>query len=853
MDRNRLPEKPDPEPARNPAGGFPGLAGRLRLILPSVEVRCPDGHKMSIPAQYAAAGRELYCPKCRQIFRPSSPEMKAARRRARVLPSYRSPNPRKMDGLYSGRRGYLPDRLRPALRRAWRGVRRAAGSAGRRLREAAELARGGLAGLAARVLRRKSDAASPPPAPRPAPQARHLAAYQELARAFPAIAGRLRSVLLPEVEVVCPRGHKLSVLAELAAAGREIFCPRCRTAFRPGGEAAASVEAPPAARDAEPAARKPRAARRRVRERMARASGWMISCTIHSALLMVAMLVGVKVTTTAKAEKDFCIESSLEPAREYEMVRVSKDRDIFRKETDEERGSESAEVEKPHVAPELEGREADEITEDAGLAGQKVPPAPVVTEPLETPMAALMDRRGLVLSTPRGAGVTTPIRTGNFKPGVTAGLGPGIMSLRGDPRLRLRAAEKFGGGQETETAVEMALKWLADRQLADGSWWNDAKRKASAESCNYLATTGVATLAFLGAGYSHKHGKHKATVGRALDWLMYNQKGNGSWCRSPARQEMHAQGIAALALIEGCMASPSGEGSEKLKKSAQRAVNFICKAQCPYSAWGYRPYGGRGTTFIENSVVIWNGMALKAAKTAGLRVDGKAFMGMAKWLDDAQGSGGQYAYGGNYTPAAPIRRRGAVIDGGGRVRIARRSSSACLVGASMMMRFWTGTRPGERDTHKSADIVLRGLRQWVAAWEKARDPRAQGGAVKVRGAAVALKPRPQPVTCTPDLYTIHHGTIAMFQMGGGRWKAYNALMKKLVLASQHKDGHWPQVAYAQNTKFSTALGALILESYYRYSPLYYKAPAFQAGPGKGAKQPESRPVKAPRRMIRPDD
>jgi hypothetical protein len=74
-------------------------------------------------------------------------------------------------------------------------------------------------------------------------------------------------------------------------------------------------------------------------------------------------------------------------------------------------------------------------------------------------------------------------------------------------------------------------------------------------------------------------------------------------------------------------------------------------------------------------------------------------------------------------------------------------------------------------------------------------------------------------------------------MGGDVWKSWNASIKKTLLNSQRKggppdgsrrdvDGSWDPVGGGHvsvgGRVFSTSLGALTLEVYYRYLPLYAK-------------------------------
>jgi hypothetical protein len=74
-----------------------------------------------------------------------------------------------------------------------------------------------------------------------------------------------------------------------------------------------------------------------------------------------------------------------------------------------------------------------------------------------------------------------------------------------------------------------------------------------------------------------------------------------------------------------------------------------------------------------------------------------------------------------------------------------------------------------------------------------------------------------------DLYGWWHATEALARIGGPEWTAWNEALKKALLGHQRPSGHaagsWdPLGAYGEvgGRVFSTALGALMLESYARY-------------------------------------
>lgn len=184
-----------------------------------------------------------------------------------------------------------------------------------------------------------------------------------------------------------------------------------------------------------------------------------------------------------------------------------------------------------------------------------------------------------------------------------------------------RLLKEFGGSEESEEAVMLGLAWLTQSQKQDGNWVYDGSK-----SDDKAAATGMAVLAFLGAGQSQKEGRYKQTVQAGLDWLVKNvdmsQGPNRGHFKSS--QDMYSQGIATLALCEayGMSQDPA------LKPAAQAAVDYIQKGQAKNGSWGYRvPDQG------DTSIVGWQIQALHAAKLAQLDVDDKVIKKAIGFLD----------------------------------------------------------------------------------------------------------------------------------------------------------------------------------------------------------------------------
>ncbi|MEX2027227.1 MAG: hypothetical protein WEH44_07995, partial [Pirellulaceae bacterium] len=134
--------------------------------------------------------------------------------------------------------------------------------------------------------------------------------------------------------------------------------------------------------------------------------------------------------------------------------------------------------------------------------------------------------------------------------------------LRSRVGNRLLLAERFGGNATTEGAVEAALDWLAANQSASGRW--DADLHGAGRENHYLGhnrlgagkradtgISGLALLAFLGAGQSHLEGKHREHVQHGLEFLLASQASDGNlFGDAELFARMYCHGIATLALCE---------------------------------------------------------------------------------------------------------------------------------------------------------------------------------------------------------------------------------------------------------------------------------------------------------------
>jgi hypothetical protein len=86
------------------------------------------------------------------------------------------------------------------------------------------------------------------------------------------------------------------------------------------------------------------------------------------------------------------------------------------------------------------------------------------------------------------------------------------------------------------------------------------------------------------------------------------------------------------------------------------------------------------------------------------------------------------------------------------------------------------------------------------------------------------------------LYSWYYITQAMFQGGGGYWAYWNQQIRDTLVKNQLEDGRWPAPPQSEKEStelvtspvYMTSLGALMLEVYYRYLPIYQLVEGQQA-------------------------
>jgi hypothetical protein len=340
---------------------------------------------------------------------------------------------------------------------------------------------------------------------------------------------------------------------------------------------------------------------------------------------------------------------------------------------------------------------------------------------------------------------------------------------------------------QTEEAIEMGLRFLARSQLEDGRWSLQGYPE-EAGLVSDTGATGLALLAFQGAGYHHREHQYRDVARAGIDYLVAHQKENGDLFVPLDNQSnrsvwLYSHSLATIALCEayGMTQDPD------LKEPAQRAIDFIVASQNDErGGWRYSPGIGADT-----SVTGWMMMALKSGELAELKVPKETYRKIEKWLDLAQQSPGEphlYRYN-PYAPNTPEQRHG-------------RTASKTMTSVGLLMRLYTGWRRDNPNMVSGAEF----LRANLPTHGTVREPQR-------------------------DTYYWYYATQVMFHMGGEYWQEWNGRLHPLLVNSQIKQG---ALAGSWNPRapipdrwgphagrlYVTTMNLLSLEVYYRHLPLY---------------------------------
>jgi hypothetical protein len=343
------------------------------------------------------------------------------------------------------------------------------------------------------------------------------------------------------------------------------------------------------------------------------------------------------------------------------------------------------------------------------------------------------------------------------------------------PKGRLEMGQKYGATQESERAVELALAYLAAHQRNDGSWSFDlnlapcngqckhSKLPNSGSATPVTGATGLALLAFLGAGHTHHQaGPYQETVRRGIYYLRSiasEVEAGYDWQRG----SMYGHGIALMALEEAlCMTREGKQYDSDLLDLVQQGAAFSCVAQHENGSWGYVP-GRPGDVTITG----WQVLSLIGAQKGGAALHTNTLPDAKSYLM-TMCEGRSFWFGYNTPVGEP---------------------TTTAIGLTLML--FLGQSPYETPFAKSLDRIAQ------------------------------MGPSPN------NIYHNYYASLALHHSRHPLWETWNKQLRDYLVQEQETRGHmtgswhfdekWGNVG---GRLYTTALCAMTLEVYYRFMPLY---------------------------------
>lgn len=356
-----------------------------------------------------------------------------------------------------------------------------------------------------------------------------------------------------------------------------------------------------------------------------------------------------------------------------------------------------------------------------------------------------------------------------------------------------------GGTPVSEQAVAAGLEWLARHQAEDGHWGPDCLgadglRCEKEHPCGgarggpyEAALTGLAVLAFqAGGNYDFNEKPYSDNVRRSLDWLAARQGPNGEIVGSSNHIDqgpsgvihydqhfMYEHAIATFALAEACAVARAAKRhpAEKYLSAASKALQFIEDQQHNDGGWRYTP---EKTNPSDASVSGWAMLALKTAKEADLKVREDTVSHMTAFFDRL---------------ADPLTGRTHYQ--------ATQYITHATTGVGMMVDEFIKHEPQSELVRLGAAYLAD---EAEAGWGKGQ-PRMS------------------------DFYLWYNCTLAMFMAGGETWDRWNNVIRDHLVSLQVHGSGCDRGSWAPDDRwgspggrvYSTALGVLSLEVYYRFT------------------------------------
>ncbi len=336
-----------------------------------------------------------------------------------------------------------------------------------------------------------------------------------------------------------------------------------------------------------------------------------------------------------------------------------------------------------------------------------------------------------------------------------------------EEREALRQAQR---PREVDRVVDKSLEYILGQQRSDGSFGASAHYRT--------ALTSLSLMALLSRGHVPGPTKYGKAVSKGLDYLLSEKRQDSSGYfgndnpGGSTKSGMYGHGITTLLLAELLGMGVSKEQEAKIVKALKNSIKLILKSQASRKSkgheggWRYSP-----ESFVSDlSITVWQVMALRAAKNAGMDVPDKAIELAIGFIKNCfhQKQGG-FIYQPGRTPIPSTVAAGIL------------ALQVCGIYNSIEVR-------------RSADWLGQRPPQWTDQW---------------------------------IYYSIYYYAMAMHQLGETTDKVAQKKVRELILNRQQKDGSFPEppnsgLEARAGPIYRTTLVVLSLSVEYRYLPIYQR-------------------------------
>jgi hypothetical protein len=293
---------------------------------------------------------------------------------------------------------------------------------------------------------------------------------------------------------------------------------------------------------------------------------------------------------------------------------------------------------------------------------------------------------------------------------------------------------------ENRAAIDRGLEFLARVQHDDGRWQFRNLRSTVDPYAERpspradAAATGLALLAFLGAGHDHFDGRYRRVVADGLDYLIHSQQADGEFFPLDGRPtseltQFYSHGIATLALCEAYGMT----GDEKLRGPAQQGLDFLAGAHhTEPGGWRFLP-----GIDADAAAIGWQLATLRSGQLAGLNVEPQTLSTIRAFLTRSR----------EQDPRTPTTVNTAV---------------------GLAVELHLGDSPGADRLRPAADDLL------------AHPPEVG-------------EPPDDTLVLAPDspqrdTYYWYYGSEAMYRLGGDDWLAWSRKFYPPLIESQVREG-----------------------------------------------------------------